>query len=163
VISLDVKNKKLAEKALNQIFIGSKLDGVKFGIGPGAILIRFMHYINREPDDLWVNIESKWAVFPKGTSRYPTSENEMDVLSEEEQYKLIFELRREEVITIKIGDTCPHLYIEFQSGKMLFVNGHHEMYECWQAGDGAGYTGHKWLVVAVPGDSIALWAPEDFK
>lgn len=51
----------------------------------------------------------------------------------------------------------------FQSGLTMFVNGHHDMYECWQAGDGAGYGGHQWLIVATPGDDIAIWAPDSFQ
>ncbi|MGO4109408.1 hypothetical protein [Paenibacillus sp. YAF4_2] len=75
---------------------------------------------------------------------------------------MIFELRREKVASIKLGKLAPHLHIEFESGKMLFVNGHHLKYECWQIGDGLGYTGDKWLVVATPGDGISTWAPESF-
>jgi len=157
---LVIENKQFAEKALNHIFIGSQLDGIKFGVGPGAFLIRFEHYTNRTPDVLWLNIESRWAVFPKGTEIFPNVEAEMDDLSEEEEYKLCFELRREKVTAVRLGNSSPHLYIEFESGKTLFVNGHHDKYECWQAGDGLGYTGHEWLVVAVPGDSIAAWVPD---
>lgn len=159
VVILEVKLKRFAEKALNHIFIASQLDGVKFGIGPGAYLIRFEHYSNKSPDSLWLNIESKWAVFPRGTEAFPTSEVEMNELSEEDEYKLVFELRREKVIAIRLGTTAPHLFIEFDSGKMLFVNGHHNKYECWQAGD----NGQEWLVVAAPGNSISTWAPKSFR
>ncbi|WP_308160512.1 hypothetical protein [Bacillus sp. ISL-77] len=40
---LDVGEKQFAERALQHLFIGSQLDGVKFGVGAGAIFIRFMH------------------------------------------------------------------------------------------------------------------------
>jgi hypothetical protein len=82
-------------------------------------------------------------------------------LTEEEKYTLIYKLRREKVIDIKLGDTVPHLIIVFQSGLTMFINGHDDMYECWQAGDGAGYTGEEWLIVATPGDDFATWAPAD--
>ena len=58
---------------------------------------------------------------------------------------------------IKLGETSPHLHIIFNSGKILFINGYHEKYECWQAGDGHGFTGDEWLVVAVPQNGIATW------
>jgi len=87
----------------------------------------------------------------------------MRELSEEEEFKLVFELRREKVTAVRLGDRSPHLFMEFQSGKVLFVNGCHEKYECWQAGDGLGYSGDEWLIVACPGNGISIFAPNEFK
>lgn len=155
------------EKALKQLFIGSQLDGMKFGPGQGSMLIRFMHYTNKQPDVLLVNMESKWNVFPSSfllyLMIYPNSEDEMEDLTEDDEYSLVFKLRREKVIDIKLGETVPHLIIVFQSGLTMFINGHHDMYACWQAGDGTGYTGEEWLIVATSGDDIAAWAPNDLK
>lgn len=161
---MNIEQKQFAEKTLNHIFVGSQLDGIKFGLGPGAVFIRFERYImqERHPNQLWLNIESYWNVFPKGTNTFPNSEAEMKELSEEEEYKLIFEIRREKVAHVRLGELAPHLIIEFESGKTLFVNGHHAIYECWQAGDGPGYTGGNWLIVCAPGNSIATWAPDSF-
>jgi hypothetical protein len=160
---LELKRREFSEKALKHLFIGSQLDGVKFGPGAGSMLIRFLHYTYKQPDGLWVNIESKWTFFPSAINDYPNSEDEMEDLTEEDEYSLVFKLRREKVIDIKLGENVPHLIIIFQSGLTMFINGHHDMYECWQAGDGAGYTGEEWLIVATPGDDIATWAPNDFK
>ncbi|MED4907472.1 hypothetical protein P9761_29120 [Brevibacillus centrosporus] len=162
VTVLDIELNQFSEKALNHIFVGSQLDGIKFGLGPGAFLIRFEHYANHSPDQLWLNIESRWAVFPKESQVFPTSEAEMIELSKEEENKLIFELRREKVTAVRLGSLFPHLHIEFESGKTLFVNGYHDKYECWQAGDGLGYTGQEWLIVATPGGDISIWAPDSF-
>jgi len=162
VTILTYEYKHFSEKALNHIFVGSQLDGIKFGPGPGAFLIRFEHYGNQTPDQLWLNIESKWSVFPKETRVFPNTEAEMIELSEAEEYQLIFELRREKVKSVWLGDQSPHLHIKFESGKTLFVNGHHDKYECWQAGDGPGFTGHEWLIVATLGDGISTWAPDSF-
>lgn len=159
---MELKQWEFSEKALKQLFIGSQLDGVKFGTGPGSTLIKFMHYTNKQPDELWVNIESKWTVFPSAINDYPNSEEEMDDLTEEDEYSLVIKLRRKKVIDIKLGETIPHLIIVFESGLTIFINGHHDMYECWQAGDGAGYTGEEWLVVAAAGDDITTWVPNDF-
>lgn len=160
---LDTEQKIYSEKALKHLFIGSQLDGVKFGTGPGSILIRFMHYsTNQQPDELWINIESKWTVFSSEIKDQPNSEDEIEDLTEEEKFNLIFNLRRDKIVDIKLGESVPHLFIVFQSGQTLFVNGHHKMYECWQAGDGAGYAGQDWLIVATPGDDIATWAPSHF-
>ncbi|WP_225446208.1 hypothetical protein [Paenibacillus rhizovicinus] len=123
---MNSEHKEFTEKLLSHIFIGSQLDGVKFGLGPAALLLRFEHYDHHSPDQLWLNIESKWGVFPKDTHDFPNSEDEMSELSEEDEYKLIFELRREKIAKIKLGKISPHLHIEFESGKTLFVNGHHK-------------------------------------
>ncbi|WP_066060012.1 hypothetical protein [Robertmurraya korlensis] len=160
---MELKRREFSEKTLKQLFIGSQLDGVKFGPGPGSLLIRFMHYTNKQPDDLWVNIESKWTVFSTINNNYPNSEDEIEDLTEEDEYSLVFKLRREKVIDIKLGETVPHLIIVFESGLTMFINGHHDMYECWQAGDGTGNTGEDWLIVATPGDDIATWVPNDSK
>ncbi|WP_423410303.1 hypothetical protein AABM38_10400 [Heyndrickxia sp. MSNUG] len=159
---MELQQREFSEKVLKQLFIGSQLDGVKFGPGPGSTLIKFMHYTSKQPDELWVNIESKWTVFPSAINEFPNSEDEMDDSTEEEEYSLLIKLQREKVIDIKLGETVPHLKIGFSSGLTIFVNGHHDMYECWQAGDGAGYTGEEWLIVATPGDDITTWAPNDF-
>lgn len=58
---------------------------------------------------------------------------------------------------IRLGDTSPHLIITLESGKVLFVKGHHPKYECWQL-----RADEEWLIVAVPGDGIAVWCPDDF-
>lgn len=157
---MDNKSKEFAESALNYILIGSQLDGVRFGVGPGSFLIQFEHYSNKTPDEIWLNIESKWGVLSKGSANYPKSEHEMNELSEEEEYMFIFELRRDKVKSVRLGNPSPHLYIEFESGKILFVNGHHDSYECWQVGDGP--IDQEWLIVAVPGDGIATWVPDSF-
>ncbi|KQL45223.1 hypothetical protein AN963_21520 [Brevibacillus choshinensis] len=162
VTVLESEHKQYTEKVLNHIFVGSQLDGVKFGLGPGAFLIRFEHYTNHSPDQLWLNIESRWAVFPKETRVFPKSEAEMIDFSEEEAYQSVFLLRREKVTSVRLGSLYPHLHIGFESGKTLFVNGYHDKYECWQAGDGPGYTGQEWLIVATPGGDISTWAPDSF-
>ncbi|KOM60091.1 hypothetical protein AB168_22560, partial [Bacillus anthracis] len=45
-----------------------------------------------------------------------------------------------------------------ESGKIIFVNGFHDHYECWQA----GMQCEQWLVVAAPGNEIATWTPDKF-
>jgi hypothetical protein len=149
---------------LKKIFIGSQLDGIKFGVGPGSTFLYFLHYTNQVPDLLWLNIEvNKFLVFSKQPGDPPKYNEKMDELDEEESIKRILEIRREEIVDIALGDKSPHLLITFKSGKVLFVNGFDRNFECWQAGDGDGYGGDEWLIVAVPGNEIAVWAPKDFK
>lgn len=98
------------------------------------------------------------------SSRYISiTEREMDAKTEEEQFKDIIDIRREKIVDIQLGDVSPHLIITLESGKILFINGHHPNYESWQLGDGGDYDGDDWLFVAVPGDEIAVWFPDSFK
>jgi hypothetical protein len=106
---------------------------------------------------------NKFIVLPKKPSDLLNFNEKMDELDEEESIKRILEIRREEIVEIALGNKFPHLFITFKSGKVLFVNGYDKNFECWQAGDGEGYGGHEWLIVAVPGNEIAVWAPNDFK
>ncbi|WP_214484833.1 hypothetical protein [Bacillus sp. SM2101] len=163
--NLDFAQREFVERALKHLFVESQLDGIKFGFGPGATFIRFVHYTSKkEPSELWINIESKWTVFPSEMNDdFPNTEYEKGDLTEEEEFMLVFQLRRDKVVDIKLGDTVPNIFIVFQSGLTMFVNGRHDMYECWQAGDGAGYSGEEWLIVAAPEDDIAIWAPDDFQ
>lgn len=152
-----------AESALKKLFIGSQLDGIKFGVEPGATFVYFLHYSSQEPDLLWLNIEvNKFIVLPNKPSDLSSYNEKMDELDEEESLKRILEIRREEIADIALGEESPHLFITFKSGKVLIVNGYDKNFECWQAGDGAGYSGDQWLIAAVPGNGVAGWAPDDF-
>jgi len=58
-----------------------------------------------------------------------------------------------------LGDVTPHLIINLESGSILFVNGFHEKYECWQV----GVEFDNWLVVACPMNGIATWTSNKFE
>ena len=51
--------------------------------------------------------------------------------------------------------------ITFESGQVLFINGYHEKYECWQAGDRLGFADSQYLVVATPNNGIATFLPDN--
>ncbi|WZP39631.1 hypothetical protein NM897_14550 [Planococcus maritimus] len=87
----------------------------------------------------------------------------MEELDDEDSFQLFLRNRREKVKDVWLGEESPHLYILLESGKILYVNGHDENYECWQLGDQSGYGDGNWLIVAVPGNEIATWSPEEFK
>ncbi|KAA0541671.1 hypothetical protein FZW96_21610 [Bacillus sp. BGMRC 2118] len=157
---LKVEDKNFAESALKKMFIGSVVDGIKFEVAPGRTLIFFMHYTQNlyDFDSIWLNIEnSKWAVYD-GEDKIPVSLDDIVNQTEEEGYYSIFNIRREEVLDIRLGDTSPHLFITFKSGKVLFVCGYHEKYESWQASNGLHESG-EWLIVAVPENQISSWTP----
>ncbi|MCU0096218.1 hypothetical protein N7917_18905 [Bacillus sp. OR9] len=157
---MNKEDKIYAEKVLENLFIGSQVDGLQFGISSGTIKIHFTNFHDSVDYDgqLYINIESKWFLFNKSTKRYPLNEDDFEDYSEEEEYERIFEIRRQKVTDIQLGLESPHLIITLESGKIIFVNGFHDHYERWQA----GMQCEQWLVVAAPGNEIATWTPDKF-
>lgn len=154
---MNLKDKIIAEEILQKLFIGSQLDGVKFGVGPEAVLAYFAHYSNQEPDRLWVNIEvMKMTLVPSSEKQEGFLGKEIKEMNDEEAINLLLEIRREKVINVLLGSDFPHLFIKFESGKTLCINGDDDNYECWQAGDGYGFTGEKWLLIALPGNELSF-------
>ncbi|MGM0845645.1 MAG: hypothetical protein ACQEUT_11760 [Bacillota bacterium] len=163
------EEKTFAENVLQHLFLGAQVDGIQFGMSPSTIKIIFVNYeVNSLVSDefdfggqSFLNIESKWNLFERTPESYPLNENDIKEYSEEVEYESIFKIRRQKVVHIELGEQVPHLLITLQNGYTIFVNGFHDNYECWQAG--VPYEDDTWLVVAVPGTEIAVWAPHDFK
>ncbi|MES5927269.1 hypothetical protein QCI77_14805 [Bacillus cereus group sp. MG9] len=157
---MNKEDKLYAENVLKHLFIGAQVDGLQFGISPATIKIHFTDFEATVDYDgqLYVNIESKWCLFHTPPEKYPSNEGEFDDYTEEEEYKIIFEMRRKKVTDIQLGKATPHLIITFKNGQIMFVNGFHDYYECWQA----GVQFEDWLVVAAPGNEIATWTPDEF-
>ncbi|MGG0261959.1 hypothetical protein ABEY48_24545 [Bacillus mycoides] len=160
---MNKEDKLYAEKVLKLLFIGAQVDGLQFGISPATIKIHFTNFEAAVDYDgqLYVSIESKWCLFNTPPEKYPSNEDEFDDYSEEEEeeeYNRIFKMRRQKVIDVQLGKENPHLFILLKNGQILFVNGFHDYYECWQA----GVQCEDWLVVAVPGNEITTWTPDEF-
>lgn len=151
------EEKLVAEETLQHLFVGSSVDGIQFGLSSATAKIYFTHYDrNGNEDFVYLNIESKWSVYPNDTVTFPKTESDIMDMTEEEEYWNVYKIRRQKVTQIRIGEMSPHLYISLESGLILFVNGFHEKYECWQSGV---LFDDSWLVVACPGNGIATWAP----
>lgn len=159
---MNITDKIYAEKVLKHLFIGAQLDGVQFGMSPATIKVYFTHYkdVVDYGGQLYLTIESKWCLFDKRPMKFPKSAEEIEHYSEDEEYQRIFQCRRQKVINIELAENAPHLLITLENGYELFVNGVHDMYECWQAG--VEFDEETWLIVATPGNDIAIWAPERF-
>lgn len=66
---MNKEDKIYAEKVLKNLFIGSQVDGLQFGISSGTIKIHFTNFHDSVDYDgqLYINIESKWFLFNKST------------------------------------------------------------------------------------------------
>ena len=159
---MESEDKIYAEKVLKHLFLGAQVDGMQFGVAPGITKIYFTHFENTDDFEgqLYLNIESKWYLYNNRPDKYPSNEEEIEDYSEDEEYSRIYNIRRQKVIDIKLDKETPHLFITLENGYTFFVNGFHNKYECWQAG--VQYDHETWLVVAVPGNEVATWAPKRF-
>ncbi len=151
-----------AEKVLKHLFIGAQVDGLQFGISSRLTKIHFTNFEDLVDFGglLYLNIESKWHLYHSPPEKYPLNEEEMEAYSEEEEFSWIYQIRRQKVMEIKLDVSIPHLIITLENGCILFVNGSHNQFECWQAG--VEFDDGDWLVVAVPGNEIAVWNPDNF-
>lgn len=98
---MDLEDKSFAEKVLTHLCVGAQVDGFRFGLSPHITHLYFSSYENRGdiPDEIYLNIESQWIVFPALPDPLPTREEDIEVLTEPEQYQCIFEIRRQRLWT----------------------------------------------------------------
>ena len=145
-----------ATRILRQLLLGEQPSGLRFGMPQ----ILFQSSPDKPKGEPYVNLASAWCVFPSRPGRLPATEAEVSgPTSNEEEYLLIISLRNKTVVDVEVCHPVPHLLITFDDSSVLYVNGHNEQYESWQAGQSFSED-ETWLVVACPGDSIAIWAPE---
>lgn len=149
-----------AEKVLKYLLIGTQVDGVKFGLDSGTTILNFSNYSRKEESDFVLSIETAWTLYPKPTD-YPSCEAEIPNLTEKEQFQHIWSMRREKGVNVELGSLSPHLIIHLDSNKVLFVNGRDPNYECWQLEE--EWMSGDWLVVAAPGDEVAVWCLDGFE
>jgi hypothetical protein len=81
---------------------------------------------------------------------------------DDEELRRLCELREVEIRDVELGDDAPDLILTFADGRTFFLNGRHDQYEMWQLGV-AFAPDARFLVVACPGGSIAVWAPPGFE
>lgn len=135
-----------ATQILQQLFTTSSFVGIDFGSGPHHHLL----YFKRDENESWLSIEGPWHVH--------TPDSPFDA---DEQLRHLVQLRRERVRSVHLAEDKPHLEVTFESGSLLYINGYHEQFECWQAGDARPIGGDQYLIVAMPQGDLAIFAEED--
>jgi hypothetical protein len=147
-----------ATRILRHLMVGEQPSGLRFG----TTQILFQCSPGKPVGEPYVNLTSAWCVFPSRPVLLPATESEVQgPATDEDEYDCIISLRHKTVADVEVCYPVPHLLITFDDGCVLYVNGHNDQYEPWQAGQSFSGDAH-WLVVACPGDRIAIWAPEDF-
>lgn len=130
---------------LQHLFRTSAFVGIDFGSGPNHHLL----YFKRAGLESWLSIEGFWQV--------QASRQHFD---EHEQLQHLIHLRREHVVDVQLAEEHPHIELTFESGAILYVNGYHDQYESWQAGDARPLGGEHYLVVAMPEGDLAIFVEE---
>ena len=158
---MDAKDKHIAESVLQRLCGDSNVGGIRFG---PVLQILFGH-INREGDEpisgqVYLNLGSSWKVFGSRPACFPNGEDELPEVSAEEQINSICDLRERVIVKAELGQNEPHLILTLDDGRVVFVNGKHELYECWDIG--VAFSGETWQVIACPGGGVAVWAPKSF-
>lgn len=153
--------KDLADKTLKYLCVGSYIEGINFY---GLKILFAENEVNKARIDgqIYLNIEGKFAVLPSLPEFFPTADTlpELDWI---ESSKIICELRMKKVVDLWLSIDVPNLIIIFESGEVLYINGHNDKYESWQLGVwGNTNKDEIWEIVCCPGDDIAVWAPDDF-
>jgi len=146
---------------LRHLLEGGRIDGIRFGpvlqvlVAPGD---------GKEPiaGQVYINLVSRWAVFDALTTPRPECEDDIPERGIEESLQVLCSLRDTEIARVELGAESPHLMVLLKDGRMLFVNGNHDMQETWHCGVAMGAKNESWLVVASPGGGLATWAPTTF-
>lgn len=131
-----------ATRILQHLFHMSSFVGVDFGSGPNHHLL----YFNRKDQESWISIEGPWRIHAATES-----------FDEDEQLQHLVRLRRERVHHVRLTEERPHLELTFESGATLFINGYHDQFETWQAGDARPLGGDQYLLVAMPQGELAVF------
>nr|AAL24522.1 orf159EGC115 [uncultured bacterium] len=148
----------LASRILRHLLVGEKPSGLRFGTAQ----ILFHSGPSKPIGEPYINLASAWCVFPSRPEHLPLTEADVPATTtSEDEYQLIISLRDRTVVDVEVCHPIPHLLVTFDDHSVLYINGHNDQYEAWQAGQSFSED-EMWLVVACPGDSIAIWAPERF-
>jgi hypothetical protein len=136
--------------------MSTEISGARFGRS-GFIILFESYFPSRDVrfDELFLRVESRWALFPSPPQRLPEGEQDIPAWSLSEQLSALAALVNQKVNDVALGPNCPHLLLKFDSGAYLIFNGHHERYECWELATIGGQP-MEYRIVALPGDCIDL-------
>jgi hypothetical protein len=155
------EDKQLAEKVLNYLCLGGQINGIRFGpILQLLISTEDSKEILR--GQMYLNLGSKWTVFMSLPAQPPENESDFAETTREQDLQILCGIREAEIFSAELGNNSPHLLIHLTDGRILYVNGHHEIYECWDLGLAIDDPKETWNVVASPGDGVIVFAPEKF-
>jgi len=145
--SMDKKTHKLGLRVLEEVLLHRAIIGMYFS---GSNLW-FNEPGSPAVEDGYLRIENGWALLRSGKPRdYEPSDVQTDY---RELATVAARLADVRVQSIHLGTYHGHLWLTFESGDTLFVNGRDETYESWELSYG------DYMVVALAGGDLAVWLP----
>ena len=87
-------------------------------------------------DEASIHVEGRWRLFETVPTQWPRWLDELPEQPMEELARVACRLRRNAIVSVRLGEEAPHLLITFDNGQVLFVNGHHEEFESWEVNAG---------------------------
>jgi hypothetical protein len=157
---MNPKNRYLAEAALRHLLLGARINGVRFGNSLQLLIEKSDKLLMK--GQIHVSIKAPWMLYPTALESLYIDEHDISALSIEKELKIIYGLREQVIVAVRLGELSPHLLLTLDSGHTFFLNGKHDLYECWQVGVSMGRLDECWMIVSCPGDEIAVWAPQKF-
>jgi hypothetical protein len=151
--------KDLAQKALEHLLLDEAVDGVRFGPIPQMLFTGDAVKTPRIVGQVYINLATRWTVFSSRPNEMPKVESDLVEVSPEKEFQAIYQLREARVRKVELGSGAPHLILTMEDGRVLFINGHDDDYEPWQAGEAFGRPERS--VIACPGGEIAMFGVED--
>ncbi|MEK4670546.1 hypothetical protein [Niallia sp. FSL R7-0271] len=157
---MNKEDKLSAEKLLKYLFIGATVEGISF-YGPKLLLTESETNSKRLGDgQIYITIESEFAILQSKADTLPVFDD-LPKRNAKDACKILCELSLMKIADVSLHDEIPHLLLTFETGEVLFICGHDNMYESWQAGFFGDSDGEYWEIVACPGDELAIWGPDD--
>ena len=152
-------HKHLAETVLQHVCVGRRIGGMTSDFPPILLLDGRGSPAAYAPidADVVLTIEHHWSVTGEPGEAPPASDPPTTSAPASGPFALaLCELREHPIVNVTLGETAPHLTLHFDNGQRLVINGHNDRFESWQLSAGM------YMVVAVPGDAVAVWTADDF-
>jgi hypothetical protein len=150
-----------AQAIIRRLCQGAQIDGIRFGPILQILITDRAATSPRVRGQTYLSLGSRWKVFEDRPASWPDGEHQLSLPSLDERLGTLCELRESTITEAELGERQPHLILHLGSGRVLFVNGRHDEYECWQLGVALGDPNEHWMVVACPGGEVAVWAPQE--
>ena len=138
---------------LQSLLIGASISGVRFGAW------QLLLHPTSVSGELFVNLSSAFQVFETRPVTFPTAEQDVPEMTEEQEMLSLFSLRGYEVTNAEIINPHGHLVITFNSGAVLYVNGNNSGPEPWHAGLNAIDRADSIWIIALSGDRPIAYKP----
>ena len=115
-------------------------------------------------------IENKWAMLeqepPADAEHEQTIADALPEMRTDIHLGQLAALQDDPIVSIRLGVTFGHLIVQFASGRCLFIQGNHELFESWEIRitppKALRDPNSQWFLVNTPGGDVCMWTPRDF-